>query len=281
MRVTIHQALAAGLLLLAACSDETSIDSGTDASQAQDDTADGVTDPGTSDLGGACGGCHGDGENHNPPPNVDGETDRGARGVGAHAQHMNESNWHLSVRCSHCHTVPEEVADTGHVDDERPADVVLSGLATSRSLSAEWDGSTCTVYCHGAALGVSQNTSPAWTSTEPLGCDGCHGSPPSAPHPVATDCDRCHLDVVDEDGNIAIDYFHIDSVLQAPHGAHLVHLGGAGGEDFACSTCHVGDNVHGPLNDGQALEDTTICDGCHVLGTTDPLSWRSYDTIWD
>ena len=278
MKPILQLSVAAGILILAACSDDTSSNGAADVTV---DASGGTNDAAVDAATAVCGGCHGDSESLNPPPNVAGETDRSARGVGAHAQHLVESDWHLSVRCNHCHTVPEDADEDGHIDEERPADVVFSGLAASRGLSAAWDGSACTVYCHGAALGVVQNTSPEWTSTEPLGCDGCHGAPPGAPHPASTDCNRCHTDVVDEDGNIAIDYFHIDSVLQAPHGAHLVHLGGAGGPDFSCPICHDGGNVHGPLNDGNALEDTTICDGCHMPGAIEPLSWRTYDTIWD
>lgn len=283
MKASFCIALAIGLALTGACSDSSTPTGLVETTEtgSEHDAADVAADPTVDYLSLPCGSCHGEGEPHHPPPGVDGSSERDARGVGAHEPHVVDSDWHLAIRCSHCHPVPEEVGDPGHVDEERPADVIFSGLSVSRYPAADWDGSTCAVYCHGAAFGVTQSRSTAWTSVEPLECDGCHGNPPDSPHPDAADCGRCHLDVADDSGQIAIAYFHIDSVLQAPHGAHLVHLGGAEGPDYACSDCHQGENVHAPMKDGYPLEETTICAECHDSDPVDPLTWRSYDTLWD
>ncbi|MBI5500462.1 MAG: hypothetical protein HY907_09475 [Deltaproteobacteria bacterium] len=67
---------------------------------------------------------------------------------------------------------------------------------------------------------------------------------------------------------------HIDSIVAAPHGAHLRHLGGAGGLDLPCTTCHPDGGVHGPLRDGEPLETTSVCDPCHPAGSVDAAAWR-------
>jgi len=224
----------------------------------------------------ACGSCHGNGDDPAPPPGLDGATDPTAPGVGAHAAHLASSTWHADVRCRHCHVVPERVDAPGHVDDARPADVTFGGLATI-GVAPSFAPTGCTTGCHGSALHVDARSSPPWTGTLD-GCTGCHGLPPMFPHPDATDCGRCHLDVADATGGIATAARHGDGLVQAPHGAHLFHLGGGASTSLACTHCHAGTAYHGPLNDGQTLETTTLCDECHPA-TFDPLQWR--DDPWE
>ena len=228
------------------------------------------------DAGEACDTCHGAAGQFAPPPDLAGAADRSARGVGAHAAHLAASDWHATVRCTHCHPVPDRVAAPGHIDSARPADVVFTGLAAAAAVTTDWDGAACTVYCHGAAMRVSPRRSPDWTGAAGTSCTSCHDLPPASPHPAATDCGRCHLVVANAAGTIVRAALHIDSVVAAPHGAHLVHLGGAGGDDLPCNTCHPDGAYHGPLRDGRTLEDTTVCDPCHVPGTYDAAAWRDY-----
>lgn len=220
----------------------------------------------------SCWGCHGRPDHPAPPPDTEGETDETAPGVGAHQAHLQESGWRAPVRCVHCHPVPDRVDAAGHLDTERPADVVFSGLAQA-GVAARRERDSCLVSCHGGALHAPRR-SPAWTSSTPAGCTSCHGQPPAAPHPQAEDCGACHLEVVDLDGSIVHDALHVDAILQAPGEGHLVHLGGAGGQRYACSECHQGTDYHGPLRDGAPLEETGLCDGCHPPGTMDAASWR-------
>ena len=230
-----------------------------------------------ADAEASCGTCHGRDDRPNPPPDLAGETAQTARGVGAHEAHLATSDWRAAVHCSHCHTVPEGVDAPGHIDAARPADVVFSGLA-ARGVDPQRDGERCTVYCHGGAMRIDPRESGAWTATDGTACTSCHGLPPAAPHPPASDCGRCHLVVADETGAIVEPLFHIDSVIAAPHGAHLVHLGGNDGSDFPCTTCHPdGEAYHGPLRDGRTLEETTVCDPCHAAGSVDAAAWRGYD----
>jgi len=248
------------------------------------DTAEAVAEDGggdadavdVGDAGEACDTCHGAAGQPAPPPDLAGGTDRTARGVGAHAAHLAASDRHATVRCSHCHPVPDRIDAPGHIDEARPADVVFSGLAAAAGVTTVWDGTACTVYCHGGAMRFSPHRSPAWTGADGTTCTSCHDLPPGASHPAATDCGRCHLQVADAAGAIVFAALHIDSIIAAPHGAHLVHLGGADGDDLPCNTCHPDGAYHGPLRDGGTLEDTTVCDPCHAPGTYDAAAWRGY-----
>lgn len=222
-----------------------------------------------------CWSCHGTEAQPAPPPDLSGSTDPTQPGVGSHAAHMRASTTHNQVKCVHCHKVPTTVEETGHVDDQRPADITFFGLA-SATRPATMSNGTCATYCHGDGMRFDRRTSPPWTSTTSMTCTSCHGMPPRAPHPAAQNCGHCHGEVANEQGQILVVKQHIDGVLMAPHGAHLVHLGGAGGQTFSCDTCHPGGNVHGPLKDGQPLETSTFCTDCHAAGTVQPLEWRTY-----
>jgi predicted CxxxxCH...CXXCH cytochrome family protein len=230
---------------------------------------------GGEELAMECWSCHGQSGRANPPPDVSGSLDRADPGVGAHEVHLSESDWHATVRCQHCHPVPERGDAPGHIDEQRPADVVFSGLAGAGTDPRREAGS-CMVYCHGGALRGDPRWSSEWTSTQAAGCDSCHGLPPGSPHPSSVDCGTCHLEVADASGGIVRASFHIDSVLQAPKHAHLVHLGGAGGRRWDCTSCHQGVLYHGPLKDGKYLEETTICEACHPGGTFGAAQWRGY-----
>lgn len=236
------------------------------------------------DAGGApCEDCHGGGGHANPPRAVDGAAERSARGVGAHEAHLAASDWRAPVRCAHCHRVPTGPDDVGHIDATRPADVTFSGLAAAAGAAADWDGASCAVYCHGAAMRVERRRSGAWTGSGGTTCTDCHGQPPGGPHPPAPDCGRCHLDVATPEGSIARPSQHIDSIVGAPHGAHIVHLGGAlpsgPGADLPCDTCHPPGAYHGALRDGRTLEETTVCDPCHAPGTRTPSDWRDFPVL--
>jgi predicted CxxxxCH...CXXCH cytochrome family protein len=231
----------------------------------------------------ACGSCHGTLDDPTPPPDLSGAVDPAASGVGAHAAHVAAASTHAPVRCKHCHVVPEDIDALGHRDDARPADVTHAGLAVAAGASGEYIDGHCAVYCHGSALRIDPVDSPAWTSTEVLGCEGCHGQPPAAPHPQASDCQACHLEVIDEGGAIIRPAFHGDSILQAPHGAHTAHLGWSEGPRLACESCHpVVEgvvHVHGPLKDDQDLAHTTICLDCHAEGEVSPEEWHAYSSF--
>jgi len=232
-------------------------------------------DGGSADDGAmasGCGACHGSGENPAPPPDLSGSYDRARPGVGAHAEHLRASDRRSPVKCMHCHAVPA-AGDASHGRGGGPARVAFSGLAAARGTSS-YEGGTCAVYCHGRDGFGAPPRSPAWTSVGPLECDACHALPPPSPHPPASDCARCHPGVIDAQGRITSPSRHVDGVCAAPKGAHLVHISGAGGPDFACTRCHV-DGAY-LLRDHGTLETTTVCDPCHRDAQRRKEEWPSW-----
>ena len=226
-----------------------------------------------------CSGCHGAGESSNPPPALDGSTDPSLPGVGAHAAHVGESDWHGEIRCKHCHTVPKAIGDPGHIDEERPADVVFGGVPSYAMDPAKYEAGTCAVYCHGRAMAIEPKLSAAWTSQEKTTCTTCHGMPPKAPHPQNENCGKCHVEILSQDGKSFIKpSFHMDTILQAPHGAHFVHLGGHGKPELECDACHNGTNYHGPFKDGKTFEETTVCAPCHAVKPSQD-DWVTYPAL--
>ena len=95
-------------------------------------------------------------------------------------------------------------------------------------------------------------------------CDTCHGNPPDAPHPEATDCNTCHGKTVKADGTIdeeggfhnngtvEVDTHHPDG-FSAPdqHGTEFNVAGPA-----TCSSCH-GDDLAGGTSG-------VSCEKCHA-----------------
>ncbi|MBN1610809.1 MAG: CxxxxCH/CxxCH domain-containing protein, partial [Polyangiaceae bacterium] len=77
-----------------------------------------------------CNACHGTAADGAPPPDVAGNTTVVAPGVGAHALHLGAAADHGPVACDQCHPVPSSVDSPGHLDTERPADIVFGELAT-------------------------------------------------------------------------------------------------------------------------------------------------------
>jgi predicted CxxxxCH...CXXCH cytochrome family protein len=143
----------------------------------------------------ACDACHGKGPLGAPPVALDGSTSPSARGVGAHARHLDPTladRIGRVVPCSGCHDVPAAIDAPGHLDEAAPADVRLWGGAYDAAAG------TCVVGCH-----WDRSPGPAWTddSGAARACDGCHGFPPAetrtgAAHPSTPPdlavCQGCH-----------------------------------------------------------------------------------------
>jgi predicted CxxxxCH...CXXCH cytochrome family protein len=119
--------------------------------------------------------------------------------VGAHRAHLEgDTSWHRAVVCDDCHLVPTGVADPGHLDTPRPAELTFGAVATARGATPVWNGTTCAgLHCHGGTLlPGGSNTEPVWTEvgTGQAACGTCHGLPPDPPHPLVPGdrCDGCH-----------------------------------------------------------------------------------------
>jgi predicted CxxxxCH...CXXCH cytochrome family protein len=148
-----------------------------------------------------------------PPPDIDGNTESTARGVGAHTHHLEEGELRVAVECSSCHRVPSSVYQAGHVDSDLPAEVVFSGLAVADSAKPTWDGESCSnVYCHGNFELGNKDNAPIWTLVDgsQAECGTCHGLPPPEPHPQIALCQVCHSAVVDADREIIDKTKHIN-----------------------------------------------------------------------
>src|SRR5258705_7824249 len=133
-------------------------------------------------------GCHGADSSNAPPMSVSNSTDTSSTGVGAHQKHMNIApTWHRAVQCADCHVVPAEVSSPGHIDGDNKAEVTFSTIG---GLNAKWDGTNCTVACHGSAAFGGARSQPKWTLVDgsQAACGSCHGAPPPPPHPTGSNC---------------------------------------------------------------------------------------------
>lgn len=138
-----------------------------------------------------CAACHGMGPFGAPPTDLDGSTSATSRGVGAHRRHLDETladRMGKIVRCSVCHTVPNDFSDEGHIDTTTPADVAL--------ILGQYDPTNmrCSTSCHFDVF-----PGPLWTddSGAARACDACHGYPPAltrkgTPHTPSPACASCH-----------------------------------------------------------------------------------------
>ncbi len=175
---------------------------------------DGSIDLVSFNLPADCSRCHGMGSNQAPPVDLDGNTAVTNKGVGAHQAHLAATNA-KSLACAECHTVPTTVYEAGHLDSDRPAEVVfngtLAGLATSGvtpNPSYTSGSATCgSSYCHGTFKNGNQSNAPVWNSAAGSGaqCGSCHGDAskptiaekalPTGTHLPYTECQWCHTSV--------------------------------------------------------------------------------------
>jgi predicted CxxxxCH...CXXCH cytochrome family protein len=214
-----------------------------------------------------CDSCHGGGGDPAPPTDTAGSAATTSRGVGAHQPHLASSNWRKQIECSTCHLVPATNGAVGHADTPLPAELTFTQLATGTT----WNGSTCSnSYCHGSTM--AGGSIPQWTLVDGTqgACGSCHGLPPPAPHPAATDCESCHGEVIAAGLNFTSPALHIDGILQvdsvhpagwaegAMHGTEFNNNGPA-----SCATA----SCHGTTLTGGA--SNVSCESCHSSWKTD------------
>lgn len=215
------------------------------------------------DGGAACNSCHG-GANNAPPKDTTNGTTTTLRGVGAHQAHvLTGSTWHKDLACGQCHTVPGAVNSVGHLDTQLPAELNFTGIAAGST----WSGSTCSSYCHGAALDGGNARTPLWTKVDGTQktCNSCHGAPPPPPHPSDPNCQTCHPNA-GPNNTFTIPAQHIDGVLQVdsihPAGYNAREQHGYDFDKRGASTCATA-SCHGVALGGGGGPS---CQSCHTSG---------------
>jgi hypothetical protein len=106
--------------------------------------------------------------------------------------------------------------------------------ADLNSVTPDYTGGVCTVYCHGATLTGGSDTTPTWndntlltgTKTAAEDCGVCHASPPAiSPHvgdEGINECITCHTHV-DTDGSFLDASLHINGVVNASGNCNSCH----------------------------------------------------------
>lgn len=218
-----------------------------------------------------CTSCHGSGTNPAPPKDLAGNVDSSLPGVGAHLAHLEGRALARPVPCEECHVVPVTNLTANHPNGGQ-ATVAFTGVAahdtrTTASPSYDEGARSCTTWCHG--VGTS-TTSPAWTSG-PLGCDGCHGTPPPAPHTVIDQCFACHPNALPE-GGFVDETLHVDGLVQVEMTNDCTACHGSGDEpapprDLAgnLSTSSPGVGAHRAHVQANGRTRTTACTDCHLV----------------
>lgn len=195
-----------------------------------------------------CDTCHGSDSSGAPPRALDGGVSPTQRGVGAHARHLAGGLTTRPVACAACHVVPATPATAQHPDGV----VQVTGFDATTQ--------TCTSSCH-------FGNAPAWTSNAPLTCAGCHGAPPPAPHPAATQCALCHPAVgADERGH------HVDGRLDVAvpatcDGCHGSPASPAPPRDVSgnVATTSPGVGAHQAHLVDRGFARVVRCEECHVV----------------
>lgn len=189
-----------------------------------------------------CTTCHGSLSSSAPPKDLEGNTSTSAPGVGTHQNHLTLNTVGRQVLCSECHNVPGSLFTPGHIDSDRPAEIIFNGpislTITNEPSTSQYDQSlplfepdpsfnystlTCSnVYCHGYFKNGNLDNTAVWNDPSTSQCGSCHGNGDNplpkvqsqgGTHPANDDCYICHFQVVDEDYKIIDPARHIDGKL--------------------------------------------------------------------
>jgi hypothetical protein len=186
----------------------------------------------------ACNTCHGDFSNLQniaPPQALNNGATTDVPGVGAHTIHLTNVKIAQNVQCAECHSVPNNLASQGHIDNTPRAELKFGTFTSSGIGTPSYSYSTykCNnTYCHGsfeflksnsnypfiytADKMVGNNYNPVWNKVDgsEATCGTCHGLPPTGHenHPLNA-CGTCHPGVVDNRGNIIDKTKHINGKI--------------------------------------------------------------------
>ena len=228
-----------------------------------------------TDFTNDCSGCHGTGPSGSPPPDLLGNTTITARGVGAHAVHLDPGTTHGAIACSECHRVPRLVTEPTHLDGDGKAEVLFGNLATTSGYHPTYDSSvaSCTkTYCH-------RDSQPLWQAprSSEFACGSCHELPPKAPHPNAVDCSRCHGTVLDASRVFIAPALHVNGRIDVSqvqcNSCHGTDASGAPPPDSSGNTVPSarGVGAHRRHTEASLTHGIVLCSECHRV----PSTWDS------
>lgn len=200
----------------------------------------------------ACNTCHGNFADPTfiaPPNDLEGNSDSGSKGVGAHFKHAYSNSLSTNIGCFECHqqTISDDKFVHAHISPP-PAKMEFGEFTNSDSLGLppnyDFANLECSnTYCHGGFKFdknssanswayvdtldyiVGNNNTPVWNSTTgtEAACGTCHGqiiNDELTPLPVGhagehklTDCASCHPGVVNSDGEIIDKLKHINKEI--------------------------------------------------------------------
>ncbi len=146
--------------------------------------------------------------------------------------------------CGNCHPLDAARHRDGRVEVELFDAAAPPGSLKALALpAAAFAGGSCTgVYCHSSGQQASSApplptyvATPAWTSGQKLGCDGCHQNPPryASGGPGGPDANG-HLGLTD-DGYV---WGHFAGLPGPYHGSKHGKLPGNDAAPLTCQTCH-------------------------------------------
>lgn len=209
-----------------------------------------IPPPNVDPLLGCNGICHGDTYSTAPPLDTKGNVNTEVQTVGAHRSHLNVAPvWYRAGQCTDCHVVPQNGNEPTHIDGDGIAEVTFGERATGYGqIQPQWNGATCTSYCHGATLTGGANNNPEWTQVNGTqsACGSCHGAPPPLPHAQDTNCGGCHTTMQPNSFIFLDPNSHINGVIDTA-------VDGQQG----CDECHGGGGYANPPPD---LEGNTTPD---------------------
>lgn len=157
----------------------------------------------------SCSTCHGTaGAGAGPPEDLQGNSDPGSLGVGAHQAHL-RTQITTALACADCH-VFAGFADPRHIDGDGRAEVTLGSRAALAGHVPTYDPATASCadsYCHGGGRFGSGASEIVWNDvgTDAGACGTCHSIPPDPATTGHTSlaltarCDACHGSVVEVD----------------------------------------------------------------------------------
>lgn len=188
---------------------------------------------------------------------------------GAHAAHLGGATVEQPSACTGCHQVPQRWDSPGHIRDEQgaldPSPVELHFTGKAEGTRFDPVTKSCeAALCHGGRLPPTGAMDPVPHWNEPhqeLGCQRCHGFPPTTIYHADNQCQNCHPRVANGAGELLDLSLHQDGKIDlGPDGSGR------------CESCHAviaTDVMHQThAHPSLRLSSNVLCESCHLLPQT-------------